>query len=599
MGIRVPRITITADYGDESYFGELSVISIGYALHQAWTYSVMFDTGTIFEVNPLATAGTQGSITLCYLVSIIVFGLFLLLASALDARFSRILAKRPVVIGGAALTCVGTLLLLAANGGPLEAPVHVVAGVLTGIGSGVLLLLWGTAFARGDSTSIVLNSAIAVSVAYIFYAYVLHQLPFPFGGILSALIPFAEAAILLNLRGRRAEKDPDVLEFRPLPINQARFTFRFGLPVIFLGLALGILRQTSIRDILPGASSGDYPILLIAACCASILLLLTAMTLGREGRWHSLFRSLIPFIAVAVLFVPFVNDLNSPWSTSVLLVGYMAFETLMWVFFSEISQRFRLSPIFVFGLGRGLLAMAGLAGTLMPVFSSAVFQTLPFGEGTFLLVLIIAMMLAFALLPNENDIAAIVTVGPLSDRTRAAATQVAPVAGDPAGSQADAQDAGADAGRDADEARPATAADDATGPQADAGADEESPLATPEELADEALSPAAPSEPSEARLAMLGGGANASAAGAGGPVAPGDEPDRLRQQCEAIANTYLLSKREAEVMYFLARGFKSSYIQEKLYISEGTAKTHIRHIYRKVNVHSQQELMRLVDAVEL
>ena len=74
---------------------------------------------------------------------------------------------------------------------------------------------------------------------------------------------------------------------------------------------------------------------------------------------------------------------------------------------------------------------------------------------------------------------------------------------------------------------------------------------------------------------------------------------RYRQRCEVIANTYLLSRRESEVMYYLARGYKSSHIQQQLYISEGTAKTHIRHIYRKLNIHSQQDLIHLIDGVEL
>ena len=100
------------------------------------------------------------------------------------------------------------------------------------------------------------------------------------------------------------------------------------------------------------------------------------------------------------------------------------------------------------------------------------------------------------------------------------------------------------------------------------------------------------SEEIRARQIIVGSQAEAGTSAAG-------SADQLRLQCEAIANTYLLSKREAEVMFFLARGFKSSYVQKKLYISEGTAKTHIRHIYRKLDVHSQQELMRLVDTVEL
>ena len=73
---------------------------------------------------------------------------------------------------------------------------------------------------------------------------------------------------------------------------------------------------------------------------------------------------------------------------------------------------------------------------------------------------------------------------------------------------------------------------------------------------------------------------------------------RFRAKCETVANTYLLSARETEVMFFLAKGHNAAYIQEKLYISEGTAKTHIRHIYRKLDIHTQQELMRMVESAE-
>ena len=86
------------------------------------------------------------------------------------------------------------------------------------------------------------------------------------------------------------------------------------------------------------------------------------------------------------------------------------------------------------------------------------------------------------------------------------------------------------------------------------------------------------------------------------PAPADDTPaarSRFRQRCEIVANTYLLSRRESEVMYYLARGYKSSHIQQQLYISEGTAKTHIRHIYRKLNIHSQQDLIHLIDEVEL
>ena len=68
----------------------------------------------------------------------------------------------------------------------------------------------------------------------------------------------------------------------------------------------------------------------------------------------------------------------------------------------------------------------------------------------------------------------------------------------------------------------------------------------------------------------------------------------FRGQCEEIANRYLLSRRETEVMFMLAKGYNAAYIQDQLCISKSTAKTHISHIYRKLSIHNQQELLSMI-----
>lgn len=55
-----------------------------------------------------------------------------------------------------------------------------------------------------------------------------------------------------------------------------------------------------------------------------------------------------------------------------------------------------------------------------------------------------------------------------------------------------------------------------------------------------------------------------------------------------------LSPRETEVLYLLAQGRSRTFIQSELYLSDGTVKTHIRHIYQKLDVHSKQELISLI-----
>ena len=70
------------------------------------------------------------------------------------------------------------------------------------------------------------------------------------------------------------------------------------------------------------------------------------------------------------------------------------------------------------------------------------------------------------------------------------------------------------------------------------------------------------------------------------------------QRCHLVADTFLLSQRELEILCLLAKGRNAAYVQKELVISEGTVRTHMRNIYRKLDVHSQQELMDLVDTID-
>lgn len=69
----------------------------------------------------------------------------------------------------------------------------------------------------------------------------------------------------------------------------------------------------------------------------------------------------------------------------------------------------------------------------------------------------------------------------------------------------------------------------------------------------------------------------------------------FKTACAAVAEKHRLTARETEVFELLARGRTSPVIQEKLVLSHNTVKTHVRHIYAKLDVHSQQELISMVE----
>ena len=566
MGIRVPRITVNADFGDDTAFGDLSLLSVGYGLHQAWVYAVMFGTPTIFGTQTYVTGMYGSHASLPFLVSIVVFGLCLLFAGITDQRLLRTYISKKTLAAGAALMSAGTLLLLATpviSGPALEA----VSGVMTGIGSAILILFWGVAFARCDSASIVLNSSIAISIAIGVYAIGLHYGPFPIAGILAGIIPLLELAILWNKTPAPYSERNEVPIFKPLPVNHAKFFLRFGIPVFVFGVALGTLRQTSIQYIVPASNVGDQIAMLLAAGFASVVILVTIVALGGGDKWSRYFRPLVPFIAVTLFFLPLSEMSDNTFATMFLVMGYLCFEALMWIFFGELAQRFRLSPIYVFGLGRGMLALAGLAGSLFPIVAANWVHLLPFGEQGVIVIVLLIMVVAYALLPREREIEAIVAPCPLvkavslelSDRVRPLGQ---------AGSAGEGAAAAAQSGNNA------TAATNAPAPDAEIAPEPEPTARRAPSLLE--LSSARRADEGEERK---GGG-------------------RFRAKCETVANTYLLSRRETEIMFFLAKGHNAAYIQEKLYISEGTAKTHIRHVYKKTNVHSQQELMRLVELAD-
>ena len=658
MGVRVPRITFNADFGDESAFGELSLLSVGYGLHQAWVYATMFGTASVFGPMPCFQGLYGSSVTVPFLISSIVYMFAMLFIAATDQRFLKLYTSRKLLCIGAVLSCVGSLLLLAVPffGMPLA---ETASGIMTGIGSAILIVYWGTAFARTDSASIVLNTAIAISIAIGLFATVLHYAPFPVSALAIACVPLLELVILLKKTPEPFHERNEVPVFKPLPINRGKFVVRFGAPVLVLGIALGMLRTNSLQNLVTKASVGAQPMLLLAAGCATVLVLVTIMALGGSDRWSRFFQPLVPFIAVTVFLMPLAGPENATLTSVIMLVGFLCFESLMWIFFADLSQRFRLSPIFVFALGRSIMAFAIMFGTLVPVALANYAHLLPFGEQTLVILLLLVIVFAYALLPREREIESIIMPCPLvkavsasferkkeSQRaaglrncgaaTRMDASLEQAVAESAAqrkqaadgltaegegathdraaeGETAAAADVSLAAGAATATACTAAESDPCENPAAadrDARAAGEDPTAA--EPAGYANGPknAAVAQPLD-NMDGNDGAAQALAACERDAAQPApatnvearfatpNEParggGRFRGKCETVANTFLLSRREAEILFFLAKGHNAAYIQEKLYISEGTAKTHIRHIYRKCDVHNQQDLIRMVE----
>jgi DNA-binding CsgD family transcriptional regulator len=70
---------------------------------------------------------------------------------------------------------------------------------------------------------------------------------------------------------------------------------------------------------------------------------------------------------------------------------------------------------------------------------------------------------------------------------------------------------------------------------------------------------------------------------------------RFRKAVLELGKANRLTEREIEVVALLARGRTARHIADSLVISEKTAKTHLRNIYVKLGIHTQQELLTMIE----
>lgn len=68
----------------------------------------------------------------------------------------------------------------------------------------------------------------------------------------------------------------------------------------------------------------------------------------------------------------------------------------------------------------------------------------------------------------------------------------------------------------------------------------------------------------------------------------------LGSVCAKISEEYGLSPREAEVLQELAYGHSSSYVAKVLCVSNNTARTHMKNIYKKLDINSRESLLTLI-----
>ena len=81
-------------------------------------------------------------------------------------------------------------------------------------------------------------------------------------------------------------------------------------------------------------------------------------------------------------------------------------------------------------------------------------------------------------------------------------------------------------------------------------------------------------------------------------VIDGNLPGRRKKSILALERRYDLTEREAHILRYLANERNPTYIANALGIAQATAKAHKYSIFKKLGIHSSEELRHLLEPYE-
>lgn len=614
--MRLPRVTIEY-YEEESYApGKLSFPLIaGFGIHWAWVYLFMFGGSSPFCPEAGADHSLMFLVSAAFLaLTLLSYGVFLnaarnLFGTPRKRNRNRIVAALLVFIS----MC---LMLMANNVDALAVPCSIAAGVLSGIGSAVLLMSYGVSCSVCDlpTLSVSIAAAFLMSVV-LFVGVVALDVASPIAGMLVVLaFPLLEAWCLHACSAQLVDR----LSFNmmTMPVNKAPFALHVVAPALVFSIILSILRVHATKLVIGGSVELIGSIFLAGVVVAALIVL--SMYTQRKAN-NFAFRTLCPVAALLIASLILPGADSDAWRTFALLASYLMLEACMWIMCSDISQRFRISAFMVFGFGRGALA-AGSVVVYVLSLSGGPFWAEAFDVEMLVALALVAITFGVAMLPGGSELRRTLKRGRqcpafstsddlvmgLDDDLKVGMSQLSGKVSAAIRSDDGVKESCADDGCDdsagslsEDATKRYPEADAKQGEGADASCEFADRVEPPDDEAASAKMPQRQSRVSDEDGTASGSDADGGSDGSSDADSADSSSDSFKLKCSSVAERYLLSRKETEVLFLLARGHNSAYIQKMLYISAGTANTHMRHIYRKLDVHSQQELIETVEAEPL
>lgn len=459
---------------------------IGFAAHWVWIFSVFwsplyYDDGVLLFPDMVEVLPLEPLWLISLICNVIVIA-FLLMLSYFRNPLSSI---RMLPWLAATLTSVGTLciahpvLLLMGDAASIG---YVIGSALTGIGSGIVVVLWGELLATLGSRRTVGYCVLAFLIA----AAVFLLLSLFTSDLRQILIMVLPVISMIFFR-RFKQSVPHLTRIKKNLVVKAKPPYRLIAISLFFGFSFGVMKG------LFAPAEEDmtwllYVLNIVAIVGASAAVYLTTSVYKMDFD-HMTYQIALPLMALGFLFIP----LQNPWNiigTGVHQFGYQYFYIILWAIWPVLASQAKVPSGWVAAWGMLSIQGGQLTGSVAAS-SFAVFFHSSFDTAFFSAVFIFVILLI--------------------------------------------------------------------------------------------------------SLFALGSGSPNTGWGFVKPIEEIDASSNFEKTCTRISRQYRLSPREIEVFFLLAKGRNRAHIKDELVISDETVKSHIKNIYRKIDVHSQQALIDMIE----
>ena len=496
-------------------------------------------------------------------------GFFVSQGAVVVAAVAIVLAlrKRSVAVGRGVLLVCASLLALASALLPLtvaiDAPWPLVGcGAICGVAGTLLGCAWGARYSleSRDVSAVVMVSFL---VAYgIYFAILLLYVATPFvvaAQVVVVFLPLASWGLWFWDASARSGLAPEVFPSSALSTDIAGSPGSSGkapgevtagsrelhaLPWRSLGvIAVAALVGNVMASVIMGTSYEGADSLYpggIALCACIATMALVPLTAERTAfSVAQLYRITVTFSVVGLVAILVLGAAAVPVGGALVQGCTLFFQPLVYVVVTRSTRLQGLSPLVAFGVGQALISAVVLAGNLA---GKLLFQVA--GETPLLLS---AVCGAGVLALFFMVVARAAQVGEEGNEEKDGGTE-----------EMEAETRGAD------RVKAAAAGRGSSG------------VAAGERLFEDG---------GTTEAATLPNGDCAAAVGAQG-----------EDSAAVFARAVGLTARETEILSLLVRGRTLPYIANELFVTTGTVKTHVRHIYEKALVNNRQELLDKVEA---